>query len=378
MTMNVRTKIQKLGRATLAEAPPIPDAPPALPALRERIAELRVRSDAARQQVAAGIDLFAANAPMVDVFQTPVPETAVLTTDRDVLKREEQIRKLLRERGPRRLLGAVADPALAERLTDLYRTHPNFSSAIDVVVGEEQLARQRGTAITGLRLLLTGKPGIGKTDFSQTLSDKMGVPMVMIAMGTAQSTSALGGSDVHWGNTRPGRVFEALIQDAHGIANPVVVLDELEKCNSHWGDPAAALYQLLEQRTAARFTDKSVPWLEVDASMINWVATVNDVSQLHEAIVSRFIVIEAGAPPEAQLRGLVQSLYSALLAEFALTETFPLHLERQSEDALIGGSIRDAKRRLRTALGEALRIGAQELVITPIGTPAVQRRIGFV
>lgn len=374
--MNLRTKVVKRGQFNPASPPSDPDVAPALPALRERIADLRVRSDAARQQNAAGISLSAANAPMVAIFQTPIPETAVLTTDRDVQKREEQIRKLLCERGPRRLLGAVAGPALAERLTDLYRTHPNFSAAIDVVVGEEQLARQRGSAITGLRLLLTGKPGVGKTDFSQTLSNKLGVPMVMIAMGTAQSSSALGGAEVHWGNTRPGQIFQELIQHSH--ANPVVVLDELEKCHTHWGDPAAALYQLLESRTAARFTDKSVPWLEVDASMINWVATVNDVSQLHEAIVSRFIVIEAGAPPEAQLRGLVQSLYSALLAEFALTETFPLHLDRQSEDALIGGSIRDAKRRLRTALGEALRIGAQELVITPIGTPAVQRRIGFV
>ncbi len=78
------------------------------------------------------------------------------------------------------------------------------------------------------------------------------------------------------------------------------------------------------------------------------------------------------------MRGLIQTLYSALIAEHDLSDIFPARLDRQSETALLGMSIRDVKRCLRTALGEALRIDAQELVVTPTGSPTVQRRIGFV
>jgi len=375
MTTNLRTRIAKR-RADPATPPAIPNAPPALPALRERIADLRVRSDAARQQAAAGLPLPAANDPMVSVFATPVPTAEILTTDRDVERREEKIRKVLSERGPRRLLGAVAGPELAESLADLYRTHPNFAGAIDLIVGEERLARQRGSALCGLRFLLTGAPGIGKTEFSQALSAKLGVPMVVISMSAAQSSATLAGSESFWSNSRPGQVWDALIQGTH--ANPLIVLDEIEKAPTNWGDPSAALYQLLESRTAVQFRDKSVPWLAVDASRVNWIGTANDVAPLHEAIVSRFVVINAGAPREEQLRALIQSLYSALLAEHDLAAQFPARLERRSESALLGGSIRDVKRRLRSALGEALRIGARELVIAPMETPATQRRIGFV
>lgn len=376
MTKNVRTKIQSLGRTGPAEVPPTPNAPPALRALREHIADLRVRADAARQQDAEGISSSSANAPMVAVFNTPLPTTAILTCDRDVEKREEKIRKILSERGPRRLLGAVAGPELAEALADLYKTHPNFGEAIDLVVGEERLARQRGTALCGQRILLTGPPGIGKTDFSQALASKLGIPMIVISMSAAQASAALGGSETYWGNTRPGQVWEALIQGTH--ANPIIVLDELEKAPKNWGDPAAALFQLLEPKTAAQFSDKSVPWLPVDASRVNWVATVNDLAPLHEAIVSRFMVVNAGAPPEAQLRGLIQSLYSELLAEHGLSEQFTARLDRKSESALLGGSIRDVKRRLRAGLGVALRIGSTELMIPPEHALTEQRRIGFV
>lgn len=376
MTTNIRTKIQKLGRASPAKAPPTPDAPMALPALRTHIADLRVRSDAARQQNEAGISSSAANAPMVAIFQTPLPTTEILTGDRDVQKREEKIRKVLNERGPRRLLGAVAGPELAESLADLHRTHPNFSEAIDLIVGEERLARQRGTALCGQRILLTGSPGIGKTDFAQALASKLGVPMIVISMSAAQASAALGGSENYWSNTQPGQVWSALVQGTH--SNPLIILDELEKAPKNWGDPAAALYQLLEPKTASQFIDKSVPWLPIDASRVNWIATVNDLAPLHAAIVSRFVVVSAGAPPETQLRDLIQSLYSALLAEHDLTGQFPARLGRDSENTLLAGSIRDAKRRLRAALGEALRTGAHELVIAAAHTPTTQRRIGFV
>lgn len=350
--------------------------PDVLGSVRSRIAVCRVRSGASRR-LQAGKDLQPpADARMMPVFRMPLPDTESLSADKDVTKREEQIRSLLLERGPLRVLGATAGAALAESLANLYRTHPNCSAATDYVLGEEMLARQLGEALGGLRILLTGPAGVGKTDYAMMLARLLGLPSQLIAMSSAQTSSALGGSDTYWSNTKPGAVWESVIQG--DFANPLFILDELEKGASHWGDPLGALYQLLEPRTAAVFRDKSVPWLEIDCSKVCWVATVNHPERLHPAIRSRFTEIAVTAPSEGQQRTLVQSLYAQLLAEFHLTDRFPARIGTASEDVLVSQSVREAKRRLRAALALALRINADAVVLAREAGGTGDRRIGFV
>ncbi|MBD5804532.1 Lon protease 1 [Azoarcus sp. Aa7] len=356
-----------------ANAPALSNA---LGEVRARIAALRVRSSASKRMPNFTAVQSPQDGPMVPVFETPIPESDPMTADRDVQKREEKIRTLLNERGALRLVGAVASAGLATSLESLYRTHPNFTEATDYVLGELALAQQQGRALCGLRILLSGPAGVGKTDYSLTLSRLLGLPMQVISMSSAQSSAAIGGSETYWGNTKPGMVWEGVIQG--DFANPLFVLDELEKAATNWGDPVGALYQLLESATAAKFRDKSVPWLEVDCSRVNWIATVNDASRLHEALRSRFTEVAVTAPSEEQLRSLVQRLYSALLSEFGLVDRLPIRLSQPSEDVLITKNVREGKRLLRAALASALRRGATEIVVPLSATPTTTRRIGFV
>jgi len=367
------------------EVAPAKASEPRLDALREQIAALRILTEAAGVPESPDATARRSDAPMVRVFQLPRASSDSLSADRDAQKREERIRALLNERGALRVLGALAHPELADAISGLYRSHPNFKPAIDYVIGEEMLARQKEDALCGLRLLLVGGPGVGKTDFALSLAKLLDLPCHVISMSSAQSSSGLGGSEVHWGNTKPGAVFECLIQGNVGnvgkvanVANPIFILDEVDKAADNWGDPLGALYQLLEPKTATTFVDKSVPWLAIDASRLNWIATANQPERLHEAIRSRFVEILVGAPPEDNLRTLVQGLYSSLLEEFGLEERFPARLSRSAETVLISWSIRDAKRLLRAALGHALRNGTNELVVTADAAPASDRRIGFV
>lgn len=344
--------------------------------VRTKISTCRVRSGAARRMRTGENLPSLSDARMVPVFKTPIPQMETLSADKDVVKREEQIRSVLLQRGPLRVLGATACPELAESLETLYRSHPNCSTATDYVLGEEMLARQLGEALGGLHILLTGPAGVGKTDYALMLARLLGVPSQIIAMSNAQTSAAIGGSETYWGNTKPGAVWESLIQG--DFANPLFILDELEKGSSNWGDPLGALYQLLEPKTAAAFRDKSVPWLEIDASKICWIATVNHPERLHPAIRSRFTEIAVTAASGEQQRTLVQSLYAQLLAEFRLTERFPARLAVQSEDVLISLSIREAKRRLRAALAHALRTNADAVVVAREVGETGGRRIGFV
>ncbi|MGE5621482.1 MAG: AAA family ATPase [Candidatus Bathyarchaeota archaeon] len=314
---------------------------------------------------------------MAPVFKMPTVPPEGLSADRDATKRDERLMSLLRERGTLRLLGAVASPALAEAIAGLHATHPNFSAAIDFVLGEEILARQQGGALCGLRLLVHGAAGVGKTDFALSLSKLLGVPSEVLSLSSAQASATLAGSEQYWGNTQPGLVWKALVQGTH--ANPLFILDEVDKVTDRWGDPLGALYQLLEPRSAAIFADKSVPWLPVDASRAHWIATANDPSTLHPAIRSRFVEVEITPPSADCLAGIVQRLYAELLAEFGLAGRFPEALPATHLQALSGRSIRDTKRLLRTALAQALREGDPQLALAPMATSAPpSQRIGFV
>ena len=342
--------------------------------LQARIAALRVKSQAAQYD---GATLpVAGQSPMTSVFNPLIKPPEGLSADRDATKRDEQIMSLLRERGARRVLGAVASPVLADAIGQLYDSHANFNAAVDYILGEEVLARQQCNALCGLRLLLHGGAGVGKTDFALTLAKLLAVPGEVISLSSAQAAAALAGSEQYWSNTQPGAIWKQLIQGSH--ANPLFVLDEVDKASNQWGDPLGALYQLLEARTASIFCDKSVPWLPVDASKINWIATANDPGSLHPAIRSRFVEIEVTSPSEGALRQLIQRLYINLLTEFDLIDRFPSELSVVQTTVLLGGSIRDAKRILRAALGQALRDNSKELTLK-VATPQIitRQRIGF-
>lgn len=361
----------------------IEDRIPPMAWLRFRLQALNLHAEAVRAR-----DAMAAPAPTpvsipcltspyeVKLFDLPKDVRQNLSCDRDSVQRQQRLLKLLDERGSIRLLGAVADAALVTRVEALYESHPNFRLAIDYVLGEIALARQQGLALSGIHLLLRGGPGVGKTDFALALSRCLELPLEVISLSAAQASSHLAGSETYWGNSQPGTVWQTLIQGAY--ANPIFVLDEIDKTTDRWGDPLGALYQLLENHSATVFTDKSVPWLPINTSYVHWIATANDVDNLHPALRSRFVEIPIDAPGEAAWERLVQRLYSDLVRSYRVSDRFPARLPESTLRLLRERSIRDVKRLLRQALGHALLTDQQELAIPR--EPLAQdtgSRIGF-
>ncbi len=350
----------------------IKTVPSSLDALKAHLSIIRLRTQASKASVSGSSQ---ANLQLVPVFNPDTKFKEGLSADRDVSKRSDRISEILRERGPLRVVGAAASQLLSDQIGELYNSHPNFSGAIDYVLGEERLARQSGGSICGLRLLLCGGAGVGKTDFSLSLARILDLPCEVIGLSSSQAAAFLAGSEEYWGNTQPGMVFKQIIQGTH--ANPLFVLDELDKVTTTWGDPLGALYQLLEPRSSAIFCDKSVPWLRFDASRANWVATANDVSELHPALRSRFVEIDVTAPARDALCAIVQRLYVDLLTEYSVTSRFPPRLAEAQMSAILGKSIREAKRLLRLALAQALRTNCNELSFIIASQAHVPPRIGF-
>ena len=158
-------------------------------------------------------------------------------------KTEFKLMDDLLARGETRLVGLKAD--WRARVAQMRADMPNLSKIIDRLEACCALSAFARKPLRIPPLLPVGPPGVGKTHFAKCVADMLGVPRFIYALESAETVSVLTGSDKHWWNSETGQLFKLIVQS--DFANPVVVLDELDKISSgnHY-KPANALHAVLE------------------------------------------------------------------------------------------------------------------------------------
>ncbi len=197
-------------------------------------------------------------------------------------------------------------------LQELYERFPHFTPVLNYVAGSLALAAcgQEGRPVRVSPLLLRGAPGTGKTYFAQELARVLGTHFVERDLSVTSEAFVIAGMDSGWKNSKPGVVFDALVNGKTG--NPVICLNEVDKAResgSH-SSPLAALHALLEPASAEHFADEFVPVL-LDASQVVWVLTANE-GFIPEPILSRLEVFDIPAPTREQCRVIAQSVWKSL------------------------------------------------------------------
>ncbi|WP_374402904.1 AAA family ATPase [Niveibacterium sp.] len=321
--------------------------------LWERRAETEVQ-DSTREQDEPARVLSAK--PMFQLVRQIANSRADHTQHRlEEAERTRAIQKTIEQAGIMRELGGPCGGDATAELDCLRQSHPNFAAAIDHLQREAILNGAIGRPITGQRLILVGPPGVGKTDFALSLAHVLALPTpLVIDMACAQHSSDLAGSSTHWSNSAPGRLFEFVA--ANPVANPLVALDELDKArtDSRTDDPLAPLLHLWEPRTARQWSDQSAPWIELDLSAVNWVATANHLDTIPHPILSRAQVFEVRKPTRAEGAIIIQSAYARLLAERQLDGWLPPHIAPALARQLSELPPRQARRALERAVIEHL------------------------
>jgi ATP-dependent Lon protease len=270
----------------------------------------------------------------------------------------------------------VTTPSSTEALAPLAEECPNF----DEVLGD--LTRYLGLAHAGdggfnvMPILLLGDPGVGKTHFARRLAKVMHTEFELISMNALSAGFVITGSSASWKGAKCGKVAERLVRGQY--ANPVVVLDEVEKATgSSQSDPLAALYQLLEPETARVFRDEFID-VEIDASQIFWVLTANRTEGIPAPLLNRMAVYEVPAPTPEQATGIAQRIYRGLLQELHLSKFAP-QLSQAALDKVAPISPRDMRKTLLDTLGYAVAAGRDQVKPEDIRlkpTPG-KSRIGF-
>lgn len=288
-------------------------------------------------------------------------KAGMLSADKDVRKRDEELGRKLTSRGNLRTI-AAPDHAI-ESLAALRRSQPHFGEVIDLVLGQLMLAARsrRGARIPPL--LLDGEPGIGKTHFAIELAKALNTTVRRIAFDSAINGATLMGSDRRWSNTQFGILFELICLGEH--ANPVVILDEIDKAGARreW-DPLAPLHTLLEPSTATQARDISVDF-EFDASKVIWIATSNDATRLLPSLRSRFREFRLQRPGAADAIVAAEAVIGKVIEEMALID-----FEAPSKPmavALAHLSAREVRQALEQAIAHAVAHGRNR--VTPDDLP---------
>ncbi len=180
------------------------------------------------------------------------------------------------------------------------------------VVGR-MLGRQRlGATIRLKPTLLVGRPGSGKTALATTMGRLLGLEPTVYPCGGA-SDNSFGGTASRWASAGLSAPGEAIRRT--GIANPLVVLDEIEKAGTsrNHGRLEDCLLPMLERHTAEAYLEVGLD-MQIDLSSVNFVATANTL-QLSAPLLDRFDVIEMPDPGPEHVGTLVRRIVDDLARE---------------------------------------------------------------
>jgi ATP-dependent Lon protease len=270
----------------------------------------------------------------------------------------------------------VTTPSSLDALDPLFDECPNFDEVLGDLARYLRLAHAGDSGFNVMPILLLGGPGVGKTHFAKRLARVMQTECELISMNALTAGFVITGSSASWRGAKCGKVAERLVRGQ--FANPVVVLDEVEKASgSSQSDPLAALYQLLEPETSRSFRDEFID-VDIDASQIFWVLTANSTEGIPHPLLNRMAVYEVPAPTPEQAAGIAQRIYVGLLRELNLPG-----FEHTLADAVLAKlaavSPRDLRKTLLDSLGYAVAAQRDHVITDDIRLKATpgKGRIGF-
>ena len=211
-------------------------------------------------------------------------------------------------------------------------------------------------------ICLTGPPGVGKTSIGKSIAEALGREYVRISLGGLRDEAEIRGHRKTYIGAMPGRIIQSLKKA--GTANPVFVLDEIDKLASgNQGDPSSALLEVLDPEQNNEFYDNFLE-MGFDLSKVMFIATSNNINVVQPALRDRMeIITMTGYTIEEKVEIARKHLFPKQLKEHGL-ESKQLSISKKELEKIVVGYTRESGvRGLESKIAQVIRNSAKSIAM---------------